>query len=155
MRPLILALAVATLSGCAAFDEPAGFGPDRYAGDSPLQRLLAKVNVEANRAPPCALLSPCQADLPSRAELARSTFLDCKGYVMSKAYALEDAGIDTSRMRVAQVERLGRPHVVLVVDGRYVLDNLDANLRSLDDYGRFDPVLAALPRRSRLSAIQP
>jgi predicted transglutaminase-like cysteine proteinase len=155
MNRLIALCAALLLPGCAAFQQPAAFAPERYAGETELQRLLARVNLEANRAQPCALLSPCQSDLPTRAELARSTFLDCKGYVMSKAYALEDAGIDGSRMRVARVEVMGRPHAVLVVDGRYVLDNLDANVRRLGDYERFSPVLAALPLRSRYSAIQP
>ncbi len=144
MKRLILAC-VALLAGCAAFEQPASFPVDRYAGDTLLERVLSRANVEANRAPACALISPCQASLPSREELARAHFLDCKGYAMAKAYALQDAGIEASRMRIAELDLMGRPHVVLVVDERYVLDNLDDNVRRLADYRRFEPVLAALP----------
>ena len=135
----------ALLAGCAAFDQPASFPVERYAGGTLLERVLSRVNLEANRAPACALISPCQASLPSREELARTHFLDCKGYAMAKAYALEDAGIDASRMRIAELDVMGRPHVVLVVDERYVLDSFDDNVRRLADYRRFELVLAALP----------
>lgn len=135
----------ALLTGCAAFEQPASFPIERYAGEILMERVLSRVNLEANRAPACALISPCQASLPSREELARTHFLDCKGYAMAKAYALQDAGIDASRMRIAALDLMGRPHVVLVVDERYVLDSLDDNLRRLADYRRFEPVLAALP----------
>lgn len=144
MRSLVLASAV-FVAGCAAFQEPARFPVDGYAGETLLERVLSRVNVEANRSPACALISPCQAGLPSREELARTHFLDCKGYAMAKAYALEDAGIDASRMRIAELDLMGRTHVVLVVDERYVLDNFDDNVRRLAEYRRFQPVLAALP----------
>ena len=145
MKHLLFALVAATAAGCAAFQEPARFPAERYAGDTQLERMLSQVNMEANRAPACALISPCQASLPSREELARTHFLDCKGYAMAKAYALQDAGVDASRMRIAELELMGRGHVVLVVDERYVLDNLDDNVRRLTEYRRFQPVLAALP----------
>jgi hypothetical protein len=64
---------------------------------------------------------------------------------MSKAYALQDAGLEPARRRVAEVDLLGRPHVVLVVDERYVLDNLSSDLWPLAECRRFQPMLAALP----------
>lgn len=145
MKRIFHAFVSIAISGCAAFQEPARFPAERYAGDTPLESTLSQVNVEANRAPACALISPCQASLPSRDELARTRFLDCKGYAMAKAYALQDAGIDASRMRAAELELMGRRHVVLVVDERYVLDNLNDSVRRIEEYRRFQPVLAALP----------
>jgi hypothetical protein len=133
------------LSGCAVFDQPAHFALEDYPGATPLERLLAKVNLERNRAPACGGNSFCQSALPSREELAATDFFDCKAYVMSKAYALQDAGIDESRMRVAQLDLMEGPHVVLEVDQRYVLDNLDSSVRQLREYARFEPVLASLP----------
>lgn len=144
MRSLVLASAV-FVAGCAAFQEPARFPVDRYAGETLLERVLSRVNVEANRSPACALISPCQAGLPSREELARTHFLDCKGYAMAKAYALEDAGIDASRMRIAELDLMGRTHVVLVVDERYVLDNVYNRVRTLRDYERFHERPRELP----------
>jgi hypothetical protein len=145
MRSLVFAAAMVVLAGCAAFQEPVRFPAERYTGETPLERTLSQVNIEANRAPGCALISPCQATLPSRDELARTRFLDCKGYAMAKAYALQDAGIEANRMRIAELELMGRRHVVLVVDERYVLDNLDDSVRRIEEYRRFQPVLAALP----------
>ncbi len=145
MNRALIFFAVLAVAGCAAFQEPARFSAERYAGDTPLERTLSKVNVETNRVAACALVSPCQLDLPSREELARTRFLDCKGYAMAKAYALQDAGIDPSRMRVAGMELMGRQHLVLVVDERYVLDNLDDSVRRIEEYRRFQPTLAALP----------
>jgi len=48
-------------------------------------------------------------------------------------------------MRVAQLDLMDGPHVVLEVDQRYVLDNLDSSVRQVREYVRFDPVLASLP----------
>ena len=64
---------------------------------------------------------------------------------MHKVYALQDAGINEGRLKVAIFEMMGKPHAVLVVDNRYVLDNLDSNIRSYSDYARFEPMLAAIP----------
>lgn len=135
----------ALLSGCAAFQENAGFPEEDYFGDTPLERLLSKINKEANYERPCRLLSRCQADLPTREELARTAFLDSKGYVMKKAYALQDAGVDEARMRVATFELFRFLHYVLVVDGRYVLDNFHSPVRELGDYVDFNPVVQAIP----------
>jgi hypothetical protein len=137
---------LAALSGCAFFDQPAHFATEDYPGATPLERLLAQVNLEHNLAPACGGNSRCQLRLPSREELSASNFFDCKAYVMSKAYALQDAGIDESRMRVARFDLMDASHVVLVVDQRYVLDNLDGSVRQLREYARFEPVLASLPR---------
>jgi len=82
------------LSGCAVFDQPAHFTLADYPGATPLEHLLAKVNLEQNRAPACGGNSLCQLALPSREELASTNFFDCKAYIMGKAYALQDAGID-------------------------------------------------------------
>jgi predicted transglutaminase-like cysteine proteinase len=144
MTRLIFVL-IAFLCGCAAFEENAGFPEEQYFGDTPFERLLSKVNKEANYARPCRLLSRCQADLPAREELARTVFVDSKGYVMKKAYALQDAGVDESRMRVATFELFRFLHYVLVVDGRYVLDNFHSPVRELGDYERFNPVVQPIP----------
>lgn len=135
----------ALLSGCAAFQENAGFPEEQYFGDTPFERRLSKVNKEANYALACRLLSRCQAELPTREELSRAAFLDSKGYVMKKAYALQDAGVDASRMSVATFELFRFLHYVLVVDGRYVLDSFHSPLRELGDYERFNPVIQAIP----------
>ena len=147
MKHLMTGLMIsAALSGCAIFDQPAHFAVDDYPGATPLERLLAKVNLEQNRAPSCPGKPLCQLALPSREELAGTYLFDCKAYVMGKAYALQDAGIDESRMRVAQLDRIDGAHVVLVVDHRYVLDNLDSSVRQVREYARYEPVLTPLPR---------
>lgn len=138
-------LLTALLSGCAAFQENADFPEEQYFGDTPFERLLSKVNKEANYSRPCRLLSRCQADLPAREELSRAAFLDSRGYVMKKAYALQDAGVDESRMRLATFELFRFLHYVLVVDGRYVLDSFHSPVRELKDYERFDPVIQPIP----------
>ena len=146
MKHLVTGLTiVAALSGCAAFHQPAQFALEDYPGDTPLERKLAQVNLEHNRARACGNGALCQRWMPSREELAAASAYDCKAYVMSKAYALQDAGIDASRMRLAQFGITGGSHVVLVVDDRYVLDNLDGNVRQIREYARFDPVVASLP----------
>jgi hypothetical protein len=146
MRTLIL-IAAAALSGCAAFDRQAEFPLERYPGATTYVQLLEKVNLEANLHRPCAQIRRCQPLMPSRDELQSTAFLDAKGYAMAKAYALQDAGIDESRMRVADFKLMGRSHVVLVLDERYVLDNVYNSVRSLDQYQRFHVPerLAALP----------
>lgn len=145
MKKLIVALSAAALAGCAAFDKPAEFALERYDGETPFQQLLSKVNLEQNFNRPCAQLTRCQEAMPSRGELRAATFLDCKGYTMAKAYALQDAGIDEARLRIAQFDLFGRSHAVLVIDERYVLDNFYDHVRGLDEYQRFAPQLAALP----------
>lgn len=145
MRALILLAGAAALCGCAAFERPADFPLERYAGRSAHEQLLAKVNVETNLMRPCAQLTRCQRSAPSRSELRAAAFLDGTGYAMAKAYALQDEGIDESRMRVARYYVLGRWHVALVVDERYVLDNFYSEVRSPHQYDRFHPLLAALP----------
>jgi hypothetical protein len=147
MKMLILALLGAALGGCAAFEQPAPFALERYPGATPHERLLEKVNFEANLRHPCAQIRRCQEALPSREELQASAFLDAKGYAMAKAYALQDAGVDESRMRIATFNLMGRSHVVLVVDERYVLDNAHGAVRALHEYQRFDVPerLASLP----------
>lgn len=147
-RAMAVSMAVLVmLSGCAAFDEPARFAPGEYSGVTPLERLLDMVNLEKNRARPCGMNERCQSGLPSRTEVATANFYDCKAYVMSKAYALQDAGIEASRMRVASLGLMGLRHAVLVVDNRYVLDNLDGSVRQLQEYTRFEPMLSDLPAR--------
>lgn len=136
---------LSALAGCAAFDRPAQFSLDDYPGSTPLERTLARVNLEQNRAHSCGAGALCQLSMPSREELAAANFYDCKAYVMSKAYALEDAGIDASRMRVALFRFATGSHVVLVVDERYVLDNIDGSVRQLREYSNFQPMLANLP----------
>lgn len=66
---------------------------------------------------------------------------------MAKAYALQDAGVDESRMRIAELKLMERSHVVLVVDERYVLDNVYSAVRGLHEYERFHASerLATLP----------
>jgi hypothetical protein len=145
VKLLILALVGAVLSGCAAFDRQAEFPLERYPGATPYLQLLEKVNLEANLHRPCALIRRCQDALPSRDELQATVFLDAKGYAMAKAYALQNAGIDESRMRVAHFKLLERSHVVLVVDERYVLDNVYNRVRTLRDYERFHERPRELP----------
>jgi predicted transglutaminase-like cysteine proteinase len=146
MRTLLL-IAAAALSGCAAFDRQAEFPLERYPGATAYLQLLEKVNLEANLHRPCAQIRRCQEGLPSREELQRAAFFDAKGYAMAKAYALQDAGIDESRMRLADFKLMDRSHVVLVIDERYVLDNVYNAVRSLDQYQRFHVPerLASLP----------
>jgi hypothetical protein len=145
MKMRILALAVAALGGCAAFEQPAEFPLERYPGATRHEQLLAKVNIEANLGRPCALLRRCQEGMPSRVDLITAPFLDGLGYALAKSYALQDAGIDERRMRIAHFNVLGTSRVALVVDERYVLDNMDSNVRRLDQYGRMIPQYAALP----------
>lgn len=93
----------------------------------------------------------CHPVYPSRREIAAVRRLECTGYVMAKAYALIDAGIAPGRMQVAEFYRADyekKGHAVLVVDGRFVLDNMTPGVRSLEEYGRFDPVLRAVPWKS-------
>lgn len=144
MQRLLAVFSAALLSACATFERPADFAPEAYPGATPFEQTLNRVNLEANRAEPCPL-DTCQSGLPSRAELARAGFIDCKGYVMRKVYALEDAGIGLDRLKVATFEMMGKTHVVLVVDNRYVLDNLDGTIREYSEYVRFEPLLAAIP----------
>ncbi len=144
-HPIAIMTILAALSGCAAFDQPMQFALENYPGDTPLERTLAKANLEKNRNPGCGGTSLCQLTLPNREELAVANWFDCKAYVMSKAYALQDAGIDESRMRVAQFDLIDQSHVVLVVDEHYVLDNLDSSVRRLREYTHLEPVLASLP----------
>jgi hypothetical protein len=133
------------VAGCAAFDRPADFPLERYPGATAHERLLAKVNVETNRNRPCASLRRCQEGVPSRVDLLSAPYLDGLGYAMAKSYALQDAGVDERRMRIANFSVLGASRVALVVDERYVLDNLDSSVRSLEEYARAHPQLAALP----------
>lgn len=144
MQRLLAVFSAALLSACATFERPAAFAPEAYPGATPFEKTLNQVNIEANRAEPCPL-DTCQSGLPSRAELARAGFIDCKGYVMRKAYALEDAGIGSDRLKVATFQTMGKTHAVLVVDNRYVLDNLDGTIREYSEYVRFEPLLAAIP----------
>jgi hypothetical protein len=141
----ILFAAAAVLCGCAALERPADFAPERYPGAGVEEKLLAKVNLETNLRYPCYLREGCQQGLPSRAQLDAAAFLDSKGYAMAKAYALQDAGIDESRMRIATIESQGRWHTVLVVDERYVLDSFYGDVRRISEYRRLHPTLAALP----------
>jgi hypothetical protein len=139
-------LAVAALAGCAAFDQPAEFPLERYPGANAHEKLLAKVNVETNHAArPCALLRRCQEGIPSRVDLVTAPFLDGLGYAMAKSYALQDAGVGEQRMRITHFNVLGASRVALVVDERYVLDNLDSSVRRLEEYERAHPQFAALP----------
>jgi predicted transglutaminase-like cysteine proteinase len=139
MKTLLLALSVAALGGCAssAFDRQAEFPLERYAGNTPFMQLLDKVNLEANQQRPCAQIRRCQETLPSRDELQHTAFLDAKGYSLAKAYALQDAGVDESRMRVAELTLMGRSHMVLVVDNQWVLDNAYTGVRRVDQYEKF------------------
>jgi predicted transglutaminase-like cysteine proteinase len=143
MPPFALVLA-ALLPACASFEQPARFAPDAYPGATALERTLNQVNLEANRELPCPARA-CQHGLPSRAELAATAFHDCKGYVMRKAYALQDQGIGAERLAVATFELMDTTHAVLVVDNRYVLDSLDGALRDFGEYARFEPLLHGLP----------
>ena len=136
---------LSAFAGCANFEQPAHFAVDEYPGGTRLERVLAKINLEQNRFPSCGRDSICQSGLPTREEVTTAVRFDCKAYVMSKAYALQDAGIDASRMRVAQMDFARASHVVLVVDERYVLDNLDSTVRPISEFARFQPVLAELP----------
>ena len=145
MKALMPILVAAILGGCAAFDRQAEFAPERYAGDTTYLQLLDKVNLEANLQRPCAQIRRCQDALPSRDELQHAAFLDAKGYAMAKAYALQDAGVDESRLRIARVKIMEQTHFVLVVDERYVLDNVYNNVRRLDQYERLHPAIAAVP----------
>lgn len=153
MRASILLAAL--LSGCAtsAFQEQAEFPLSRYAGATEFEQLLDKVNLEANRHRPCLQIRSCQDGLPSRDDLQRSAILDAKGFAMAKAYALQDAGIDESRMRVASFPLMNRSHTVLVVDERYVLDYYYANVQGIDEYNKFRvrDNLAALPETLMLA----
>ena len=145
MKAFMSILAAAVLCGCAAFERPAEFALDRYPGDTQQERLLAKVNVEANRNRPCAQLTRCQRELASREVLREARFYDGISYAMAKSYALQDAGIDESRLRIAQFNVLNQTHIALVVDERYVLDNFDDAVRRIDEYRRLNPSFAALP----------
>jgi hypothetical protein len=146
MKALIpLITAAALLAGCAAFERAAEFALERYPGDTEHERLLAKVNVEANRNRPCGQLTRCQRELVSREVLREARFFDGIGYAMAKSYALQDAGIDDSRLRIAQFNVLNETRVALVVDERYVLDNFYDGVRRVDEYLRLNPSFAALP----------
>jgi predicted transglutaminase-like cysteine proteinase len=147
MKALIPLIAAALLGGCAAFDRPAEFALERYPGDSDHERLLAKVNVEVNRHRPCAQLTRCVRDLPSREVLREARLFDGISYAMAKSYALQDAGVDDGRLRIAQFSVLGETRVALVVDERYVLDNFDDGVRRVEEYRRLNPSFAALPER--------
>jgi hypothetical protein len=48
-------------------------------------------------------------------------------------------------MRVAQFKLMDRTHVVLVVDERYVLDNVYSSVQSVERYERFDVTRKDLP----------
>jgi predicted transglutaminase-like cysteine proteinase len=135
------------LCGCAAFQQPAGFALGRYPGNDDHERLLAKVNAEVNRHRPCAQLTRCVRELPSREVLKEARFFDGNSYAMAKSYALQDAGIDDARLRIAQFSVLNETRVALVVDERYVLDNFDDGVRRIEEYGRLNPSFAALPER--------
>lgn len=149
MKTLILLLSAAAIGGCASsnFDRQAEFPLHRYAGDTPFMQLLDKVNLEANLHRPCAQITRCQDTLPSRDELHHTAFLDAKGYSLAKAYALQNAGIDESRMRVAAFPLMNRSHMVLVVDDRWVLDNAYMGVRRIEQYEKFHAYerLASLP----------
>jgi hypothetical protein len=135
------------LWGCAAFEQPADFALERYPGDSDYERLLAKVNAEVNRNRPCAQLTRCQRSLPTREALSKARLYDGTSYAFAKSYALQDAGIDDARLRIARFTVLNEPHVALVVDERYVLDNFYDGVRRIDEYRRLHPSFAALPDR--------
>ncbi len=114
---------------------------------------LDLINVTEGYKPGCGNRTPglCHTVYPSRRQLAEAFKLECTGYVMAKAYALIDAGIAPDRMQVAEFYRADyekKNHAVLVVDGRYVLDNMTPGVRSLDEYSRFDPMLRAVPWKS-------
>lgn len=141
----LMPMFAALLCGCSAFQQPADFALDRYPGASEHEQLLAKVNIETNFNRPCAQLTRCQRALVSREELRGARFLDGIGYAMAKSYALQDAGIDESRLRIAQFNVLNQTHVALVVDERYVLDNFYDGVRRIEEYQRLHPSFAALP----------
>lgn len=145
MKTLTSLLAAAALFGCAAFERPAEFALDRYPGATEHEQLLAKVNIETNRNRPCDQLTRCQRELASREALRDARFYDGIGYAMAKSYALQDAGIDESRLRIAQFNVLNETHVALVVDERYVLDNFYDGVRRVEEYQRLHPSFAALP----------
>jgi predicted transglutaminase-like cysteine proteinase len=133
------------LCGCTAFERPVDFALERYPGDGDHERLLAKVNADVNRHRPCAQLTRCVRELPSREALREAPLYDGISYAMAKSYALQDAGVDDARMRIAEYQVLGQTRVALVVDERYVLDNFDAGVRRIDEYQRMNPSFAALP----------
>lgn len=141
----ILFLGAALLCGCAGFERATDFPLGRYPGAGVEEELLAKVNLETNRRPQCDRVAGCQRGLPSRAEVTAAPFLDSKGYALAKAYALQDAGFDESRMRIARIESMGRGHSVLVVDERYVLDSFYSDVRKVSEYRRLRQMVAALP----------
>ena len=144
MNRILTVIVAALLPACATFEQPARFSLDAYPGATSFEKTMNMVNIEANQARPCPL-NTCQSALPTRAELAAANFIDCKGYVMRKVYALQDLGIGADRLRVATFELMDRTHAVLVVDNRYVLDNLDGNIRAYGEYAKYGPVLAAIP----------
>src|SRR3990172_381623 len=146
MNKLLAVCIAAFLPACVSFEQPAAFAPDAYPGATSFDKTLNQVNIEANQARPCPL-NTCQSGLPSRAELARADFIDCKGYVMRKVYALQDRGVGEERLKVATFELMDKTHAVLVVDNRYVLDNLDGSIRDYAEYARFSPALHELPAR--------
>ena len=147
MKAFLSLLVVAALSGCAWFERPADFALERYPGGTEYERLLAKVNTEVNQNRPCAQLTRCQRALPTREALSEAKLYDGVAYAYAKSYALQDAGVDDSRLRIAQFTVLNEPHVALVVDERYVLDNFYDGVRRIDEYQRLHPSLAALPDR--------
>jgi len=145
MKRLLACLSFMSLAACATFDRPADFALERYDGATPLEKMLSKVNLEENQARSCRLLSRCQPQLPGREEVEQAAFLDDQGKAMAKAYALQDAGVNAARMRLAGFDLPHGSHVVLVVDDRYVLDNFYDSVRPIADYQRFRPRFVAVP----------
>lgn len=63
---------------------------------------------------------------------------DCDDYAWSKFILLSRAGVEWDRMRMAYVTtRRGESHVVVVVDGRWVLDNIERRVVSVDIARRY------------------
>ena len=126
-------LAALLLAGCAALPSPA---------------LVAETNSFVNAKRACRVF-PCHPQFPTVREMAAAQALECTGYVMAKAYLLEAKGINRDRMTtfVFNLPR-GAAHAVLVVDGEYVLDNLEPVVRRVSDYARFEPHVINVPWRS-------
>lgn len=110
-----------------------GGGAATVAASPQLLAVLQQVNAAVNRQ-----LRP-QQDKNGDVWTVGAKAGDCEDYALTKRRRLIDVGLPASALRIAYVHtRSGAGHAVLVintVEAQYVLDNLTASIRSLDQSG--------------------
>lgn len=120
----IIVHALAVVGLIAAF----GWATESRAQD----RLLVEVNDQANTAIRYVRQDPL-TDAPAFMPVEG----DCDDYAWSKFILLARAGVAWSRMDRPVVTYRGQLHQVLVVDGRWVLDNIERRVVPLETARRY------------------